>query len=1373
MDNTDTDSDDNYIFNPLCYSKEDVENFIKYDCCKGTDNYSYIWCNSKYKDGKWRDFRTLHPPLDNLVDSTDLDHQEDRIRNRIKIVYDNIENINIFPLAENQEIIECSLNPKLKNPPIAFTTSHCRFDMYFDTLITCEKFENTHIPLHFAFTHNPKMIFSHSGDYRWGNILLHDITLNSNYRNCNNNYYDYYSGIYTIQGYNRKSLLSLRNCDPNLVIVDSLSDKLYIIPCPLSPTFVKNNHIAHMAYFEYIPHLNKIRWIIPKKPTFTNVRVNVGDLYQYYQPSVEQFMKNINQIRRKQQQQQREKEKEEEEEEEEMIKMDFEEEETTKYPTTSALIIQETLFYKNECKNMLDFFIKKEEEIGQEIYSFHMNIKKVDRVTKKPSSKLKLEEINAQYTIPIAGGSTISDHAIVMAGKRIENRKVAKTFSQFIYNYGKQAVIILSDDTKAANIPKVHSKINATFILVGLNIHKSSSNNNNIIDILNNIDSSLLVSMQGSLSRVVVYLPNKNEYFFYRGLAPYKLGDKIGNISEFLCNELVIDNKPPLIYHSSLNKVCIYSTLNEEYNFIVDIKNDEEQPSTILEKIIKCVYDIYNSKRYTIERVITEMQYICSQLEVWLHQTQITKMIERLVDEAEILIERGGMMFKMKDALQIILKNEKSIPHCPTKRIKGLLSSSIDGDSKINRPYNKKLLTRLIFDDNNDNDNSIIVNNIRNNAKLINRMNEVIKIYNENNITMKDWIEHLANILDNCVSLKTAYGKRIKGIEQRIRGKKVSQNVQKAKQMTEDDIDSLFQNECTLNGVLIVCLNTNNFSKIIENNNNDDDDYKKIIKRIPDFDRSDKDLASCYLPETPQSVLTFPYKDRGGESSIINTMLMIPCLKDIEAIFRDNILCDYNWRMVVEEGKIELVRIMLRNTVYQTIPQYIKNRYKIDSPSSEIVGNLLISILFGCLYSLKNINESQEEETYYARLSTDDFVIAFSRVLVGLILSIMASGVNVPLSMSYQIILGYQPTSFNFSKEERWLRNFLNVWPQTKIVDLPLKENILNCIYQKLNNKLLAIKGYEKVILKTDDINQEREDKIYWIRNAVRPLVAIIMKSKIDLYNLTEFKNIKKIDENVIIIIDGDKNRYFKPHIPFRPIPRLSFVPSVTKEKVSELLNEYSKVKGINEVLNNESHLFKHLAILEGIWNSSSSSSTTMVDILNNEDLVNIWNLLFACANDIYVKFSPEIQTATTNFINDCKVGKDKYITDEDKFIELKNIYISQINYWENPIFTNTIMPKYIKKLCKCNNICEFKETIKNMALKNPNYFYKLRKYQMIGKDDDDDDDDVVIKNRNSDVELKTYFYEKIRSDRNMQNMLNFYNKYSQKQFLCIASCEE
>ena len=281
------------------------------------------------------------------------------------------------------------------------------------------------------------------------------------------------------------------------------------------------------------------------------------------------------------------------------------------------------------------------------------------------------------------------------------------------------------------------------------------------------------------------------------------------------------------------------------------------------------------------------------------------------------------------------------------------------------------------------------------------------------------------------------------------------------------------------------------------------------------------------------------------------------------------------------------------------------------------------------------------------------------------------------------------------------------------------------------------------------------------------------MYDKKFIHNRIIFYNILSKRKNVIIIIDGDKNRYFKPHIPFRPIPKLSFVPSVTKEKVSELLNEYSKVKGINEVLNNESHLFKHLAILEGIWNSSSSSSsTTMVDILNNEDLVNIWNLLFACANDIYVKFSPEIQTATTNFINDCKVGKDKYITDEDKFIELRNIYISQINYWENPIFTNTIMPKYIKKLCKCNNLCEFEKTVKNMALKNPNYFYKLRKYQMIGKDDDDDDnDDVAIKNKNSDVE--SYFYKKIRSDRNMQNMLNFYNKYSQKQFLCIESCEE
>ena len=1292
--------DDNYIFNPLCYSKSDVETFMKQNHI--SNNYSYIWRDNKYKDGKWSEF--MRQSLENLLDSTNLDYREDRLINRITMFY-NIENkFNIFPLAENQEIIECSVDFENKLRPIAFTVSHYDSRNYFDTLILSKHFEDDDAPLYYNYLNSPKLMFEHSGDvkhYRQ-NVLLHQITIDYDKTNSHS------SGIYTIQGYNRTSLLTLKNCDPNLCIMDYSSNgniRIYNIPCPLSPSFVKDNHIAHMAYFEYIPHTNKIRWTIPKKPIFTNIKIDVGDPYQYYKPSVKQFINIINEIQYKPQEL-----KEEEIEE----KMEIEE-----VKPKSALIIQETLFYEESCQNILDTFIEKQleesEEENKTIYSFHRKIKEINRLTKKPSSKLKREENNAQYTIPIAGGSVISDHAIVLAGERIENQTVAEKFNQFL-KYGERATIILSDCSKAANIPKVHSKINATFILVGLNIR----NIGNINDILNNIDASLLVSMQGSLSRVIVYLPTKDEYFFYRGLGPYALGEKIKYIDEIYVSPMIVRSIPLTYTSLNVNKVSIVSNLSDKYDFEIDIDNDE--PSTILEKIINSLYNA--SKNLSKDEVINEMRFICSQLEVWLRQTQITKMIEHLVNKAENMT-----IFKMKDALTVILNQKETIyiPHYLTKRITRLLQN--DRDVRINKPYSRKWFTRLLFsDDNDDNDdNGFIANNIRTNENLINIMNDIIKKNSEN---MRYWIEHLANILDRCVSLKTAYGKRIKGIEQRIRDKRSSQNVQKVKQMTEEDIDDLFQNECTKNGVLIVSVNTDIFENIIANNSYDNDN---IIKQIPDFDRSNKELASSYLPEASNSALTFLYRK--------NTMLMIPCLKIFEAIFQDSkSICEYNWRAVKEGGSMELVRILLRESVFRMIPSYIKKRYNINAPSSEIIGKLVISLLFGCLHSLKNIKNE------YEHLSNDDFVIAFSRVLIGLILSIMASGANVPLSTSYQIILGYQPTSFKFTEEEKWLRNFLNIWPQTKIVNLPLKNNILNCLYKKLNNKLRAIKGYEQLFVTDYDL-EERKNKRKWIINAKRPLVEVILESKIEKYKTCDDETFSNIS---------------KPHIP------------ITEQSLLKVLKKYNEVKEINDEFSYNNHLFKHVALLENIWRTTN-------DIFN-EDLLNIWNLSFSCANDIYIKYSPEVEKATKSFINDGnkilnkkkpkksdnkmpkKSNKIKIIINnifENKFIKLRNIYDSKMNYWENPIFTNNMMPRYIRKLRQCNNLAEFENCIKLMSLGNPERFYEL-KNKYIGKEES-----VVSSN----VRLNE-FDKIVKNDNDIQNMFSFYDKYSQEQ-LCVTSFGE
>ena len=141
------------------------------------------------------------------------------------------------------------------------------------------------------------------------------------------------------------------------------------------------------------------------------------------------------------------------------------------------------------------------------------------------------------------------------------------------------------------------------------------------------------------------------------------------------------------------------------------------------------------------------------------------------------------------------------------------------------------------------------------------------------------------------------------------------------------------------------------------------------------------------------------------------------------------------------------------------------------TPGSPIIGKIAINVLFSAIYTLAG-----NRRDFSSSSESDGWINQF-RCITRLILSLMASRSNTPLSLAYQTVLytnEFVNCKINFAGDDGvWVKNLFDIWPFLKLDHVDVKTNISNCLYYRvqLTNEFVNCK-----------INFAGDDGV-WVKN--------------------------------------------------------------------------------------------------------------------------------------------------------------------------------------------------------------------------------------------------------------------------------------------------
>ena len=1331
------------IFNPLVTTKESVEQFLKqtFDGKNDFTNVRYIHPFSKNRQccydttTKTLSWMTLDKPIEPaslLAQNFNLATTEDRVLNKIlqhdnlQYLYLNDKKIKIQPIPDNQEVIECSTD--INNlTPLIFIISKVYNGNYFDLVIHEYNsiVDDMHGPLYYSRKEYKKkkaserFPFMHSGDKGLKPTLIQYLTIRQ-HDDCliddKNN-----SGIISTHAYNRKSFLDIVDCDPSICIVDYSNDnvKIYIKHFPLSRDFVQNSSICHIAKFTYIPEEKKVIWIIPQQPEFDSALINVGVSYKKYDDGIQRFKEKIK-----------------------MINLnlndisvttttvisdvddDDDDDDDEKYNT---LIIQKPLLKDKKFEKLFNDILNNKNIVNKKnTYTFHTNISLIN----DDDDFDNIVDTDYKYTLPIAGGSVISNGSIIKLGRYIKQQQTARKFKKVLNNNNNnnRPIVILCDKSSSVNIPKVESKLNAVYILI--NLDEDMIKTTTIEERLNNINASLAISMQGCLSTIFVYFPSNHSFYYYRGIINdhnnikkkisfgynIKLDDILSEASSFLASSLVIP--------SSSSVWSIYDIGGQKELFTIN--NNEDDINNILKKIIESLGVITN-----IDDIFCYLKYILAQIEVNLRSQELEDMISIVAEKVN-----NTKQLTRKQCLKLIIQNKQNISMCPTQgQINNFMTISKEED--MNRYYSRLWLVETMGKILNIDDKHTLL------SHYTNMFRDIGKIIN--NFKSNIYEKSLFDVLNTCVSMRSCYGYRKKGLNQIIRQKKVKTNLEFISKMDDEAMDDLMEKNCTDDGVIILKINMNNLLSLEEegaiNNKEIENKIKSLTTRLPRFDRMSKQNAPWLLQEYDRLNFTWNHQ----------TFLIIPILKSIVDVMKEP--QKHNWREVKEGGPIELVRMMLRKSIYELIPENRRKIYDIKDAGSEKITNILINVLISSIYTMA------DNRVDFSKCDESDGRILQFRCLMGYILSIMASGVNKPASLVYQTILHENVVTnskinLGNDNENMWLHQLLNVWSYLNLNNIDVHTNTKNCIYNRLKDCCNTI-----MYNKNDDndnydpkkekwLQKEREvhKKALWTYDVLRPVVVNILKRKIpdivkeeekiekeyrkrvdnddeqppppkrkrkeritkeqQIAQQTEIRlernkirhhsRLKKFyfdddDDDDDEILEQQKKEYTENKI--REI--LQTNPAKTKSRIKvqgnfyyddDFLEEmkftlhiYKQLTGnYSKKMNNKSYLFRILDKIDtNIIKYTSDTKNNLSPLIND---------LYSTALDIYLNKSTIFLQLVLKLHNHISLSKS--IDDIDI---LKYSILCKVLKFKTPLYTYTRLPHFVKYLLNCKTIEHYK----------------------------------------------------------------------------------
>ena len=425
---------------------------------------------------------------------------------------------------------------------------------------------------------------------------------------------------------------------------------------------------------------------------------------------------------------------------------------------------------------------------------------------------------------------------------------------------------------------------------------------------------------------------------------------------------------------------------------------------------------------------------------------------------------------------------------------------------------------------------------------------------------------------------------------------------------------------------------------------------------------------------------------------------MIPILDELEEAMKNP--SEYNWREIKPNGSVDLTRILLRKTIYEAIDQIKRKALKIDNPGHPYIGKILINVLFSAIYAMANnrrdFSTTNESDTWMSQL----------RCLMGLILSVMASGANRPFSLVYQVILFEHKTSevkINLAtpEENLWLREMMKIWPWLKLDKVNVKQNAIDNVFNQIIEKSKCLK---EPVAESKKLKEKKENyartmiaKAEYCRDVLRPLVIYILKFKMpnvlneeDYYlSLTENGTYKDslekemefaIHENVTISPDEKMLMQQKMQKILTQKKKQDFRYKFTENSLSEehaksLLLKYKEIKKVVEESPNEKlkYYYKQSRFFKTVSDMCKHFEET------NEVKINNLNIIYSLAKEMYLKMSlflydDLVKLNNYLFKTHTENAKEKKILKEEIYTKLQGITIQEKNERQTPV---KLMEKY------------------------------------------------------------------------------------------------
>ena len=1181
------------VYNPLAPDEKRVEKTLHLcNLYNSSTNVTlgHVWGNkicvtNRLGEEEWRPF-TPEINQEHLIDLSDWELREDNIAKRMLLhecVFPKGVKYNLNKIPAEKNMIECNYDES-SNFPFLFTLSFANHpEEYFDMVaIPHDRHpqNNFQTPLCYRHKKHKNVLYSHSGDLmtdlpkdntfrsRMPNSLLHTLTMDGRAKNRNDKALT--SGCVVFHAYQQRTLFELADTEPNICIVDkppnnSNEYNIWVYHLPIRKDLLKDSTVVFLARFDIDRIEKKITWQFLKNPTFTSDKFNVGHKIvnnnnnnantKGYKAGLDKFYEGLRVMSDKENVMKgdmiargwkmsltadremtlaRRGGKKEEEEEEEASSLE-----------KFLLIVQEPLLADDRIRhfaNGLAEFIDHQNRVCKK-YLFHQNIKKF-----QDGFRYEGDYNDCRFSLPIAGGSVISNSSLIKLCKPIEGGDdLVKEFTDDLKT-AKGAIVIASDTCNAADFPVVYQKLNACYIVVNNSVGdpKDEQSRPAIDQILNDTNAAMANIQQGPLSCVVGYFPNSHNCYFVRGFAKDSY-DKFAFGRLLESYDDVLDLASSTRFDENLVLPLTYFCGSSKYSFV------DHRGRSAFDVVMGEVKgeDVYSqledgAERWTKDELVRLTDenvalkeinnYICcllAQMEV-LFDAQC---LRDVFDIAKEKLQRIGLVNKATrgDVLEMLRgkrREEEQLPLSSVTLAQYLrdgesMSLDFDMDWFLEELKKKKLLYGELSSES----CYRVVNLVK---KFVGGFNKQTTSFLRSATNVKrQFLSILVGKSFGCISSKSSYGKRGMDVKKIIQRDNVQTNVaflgnvnkeKSEKEGVGDALDTLLTNSCSRHGYFLYTVQRQELIDAInliapeKKEEEEDEDIEEEeeergrrdgsenvqsflrMDKTGRFTRSDGDTLSGFL-----SVARKVDEDSAVDGYVFKynnlPMIAIPILDEAVDIMKDGgKMLKYPWSTSVVGGNLDYARILLRKSMHSLIKITAPNKSIRLGEGSKEVGHLVMHMLSS---AMNDFIEYQKATGAIDSYSDDSAFVNGLRGMAGLLLSVMASGAEKPLIPAYRTILinangGDSRVKFNFSNGKYWLDQFVKIEPYLRLKGVCVKDNVISNVVCKVKRRCQTIKDTSKHTKRILDLKKKSDErdsrKWLWEHDMTRPLILSVVK---------------------------------------------------------------------------------------------------------------------------------------------------------------------------------------------------------------------------------------------------------------------------------------